>query len=153
MAAVEDIVHYRKVNDRLATAGQPTEDQLRAAAEAGFEVVINLAPDDAPNALAGEAGLVRSLGMQYVHIPVPFPAPEEQQLLAFFDAMDANAERRLLVHCAANKRVSAFLGLRGVLRRGESVEEAFALMRGLWEPNPVWAAFIQEMLTRRPGQE
>ncbi len=37
----QDIFNYRKVSDNLITAGQPTEEQLRAAAAEGFTVVIN----------------------------------------------------------------------------------------------------------------
>ena len=37
--------------------------------------------------LADEAGTVRSLGMDYVHIPVQFKAPTEADLLAFFAAI------------------------------------------------------------------
>jgi len=46
-----DIYHYLQVSDQLITAGQPTEDQLRAAAAEGFAQVINLAPLHAHNAL------------------------------------------------------------------------------------------------------
>jgi protein tyrosine phosphatase (PTP) superfamily phosphohydrolase (DUF442 family) len=38
-----DIYNYRQVNDRISTGGQPTEEQLRSAAEEGFTTVINLA--------------------------------------------------------------------------------------------------------------
>jgi len=34
-------------------------------------------------------------------------------------------------------RVSAFVGLHRVLRLGWEREPAFALMRDVWEPNPV----------------
>ena len=37
---------YKKVNDRAITAGQPTEEQLKAAAADGFKTVINLATID-----------------------------------------------------------------------------------------------------------
>jgi len=38
----QEIYNYRKVDDQLATAGQPTEEQLRAAAADGFVAFINL---------------------------------------------------------------------------------------------------------------
>jgi predicted protein tyrosine phosphatase len=80
---------------------------------------------------------------------VQFAAPTEQDLRAFFDAMDANRDRHMLVHCAANLRVSAFLGLYGVIREERDRDDAFALMRGLWEPNDVWADFIEQMLSNK----
>jgi hypothetical protein len=50
------------------------------------------------------------------------------------------------VHCAANKRVSTFLGLYWHLRQGQPREQAFALMNSVWEPNEVWAAFVAERI-------
>jgi protein tyrosine phosphatase (PTP) superfamily phosphohydrolase (DUF442 family) len=89
---------------------------------------------------------VRSLGLDYVHIPVQFAAPKQGELLAFFDAMDARTEEKVWVHCAANYRVTAFLGLYRMIRQGWPRERAFELMDGLWKPNEVWSAFIEEAL-------
>ena len=148
-AAPGDIYNYRMVDASLSTAGQPTEAELRAVADEGFEVVINLALHDDPRySLPDEAGLAGSLGLTYVHIPVQFDAPSEADLLAFFDAMDAHRERKRLVHCAANKRVTAFLGLYRVIRQKWEPEEAFALMNEVWTPNRVWSSFIADMLGR-----
>ncbi|MDB5871488.1 MAG: hypothetical protein JWQ07_930 [Ramlibacter sp.] len=143
---------YRAVDDTLATSGQPTVAQLASVAQAGFDTVINLALHDDPRySLSDEAGTVRSLGLGYVHIPVQFAAPTEADLLAFFAAMDAHRGDKLWVHCAANIRVSAFLGLYRVIKQGWTRERAFELMHGLWEPNEVWAAFIEQMLAKRPS--
>jgi protein tyrosine phosphatase (PTP) superfamily phosphohydrolase (DUF442 family) len=145
-----EIHNYLRIDERLATAGQPTEEELAALAGEGFEVVINLALHDDPRySLADETGTVRSLGMQYVHIPVKFDGPKEDELHAFFVAMEAHKEKKLFVHCAANKRVTAFLGLYRVLRQGWEVEPAFAPQREIWEPNEVWSSFISTMLEKR----
>ena len=146
---IEAISQYRMVDQLLATSGQPTEAQLAALARAGFGAVINLALHDDPRySLPDEPGLVQSLGMAYVHIPVAFDAPQESDLLAFFDAMEIHQGQKLLVHCAANMRVSAFLGLYRAIQQGLPDDEAFALMNSIWEPSPVWAAFIESMLQK-----
>jgi len=151
-ARVSDIYNYRAVDARLSTSGQPTEDELRAVAREGFEVVINLALHDDPRySLRDETGLVQSLGMRYVHIPVQFAAPTEADLDAFIAAMAQHRARRILVHCAANKRVTSFLGLYRVIQQGWREEEAFALMHSVWEPDAVWASFIAAMLERTRG--
>jgi protein tyrosine phosphatase (PTP) superfamily phosphohydrolase (DUF442 family) len=140
------------VDDRLGTSGQPTEAQLADVARAGFTAVINLALHDDPRySLADEAGTVRSLGLDYVHIPVQFAAPKQSELLAFFDAMDARTEDKVWVHCAANYRVTAFLGLYRMIRHGWPRERAFELMEGMWKPNEVWSAFIEEALAKKPS--
>jgi protein tyrosine phosphatase (PTP) superfamily phosphohydrolase (DUF442 family) len=87
--------------------------------------------------------------MRYVHIPVQFKAPTEADFDSFCAEMDARAEERVWVHCAANWRVTAFLGLYRVLREGWERERAFALLHELWEPDEVWAPFIEAMLQKR----
>ena len=68
-------------------------------------------------------------------------------LRRFFDAMDANRDSRIWIHCAANMRVSVFLGLYWHLREDQPLEQAFSLQRDIWEPDPVWQAFIARALT------
>jgi hypothetical protein len=55
------------------------------------------------------------------------------------------------VHCARNMRVSAFVFLYRRLCLGEPEEAASYPLREVWEPNPVWEAFIQEALRTQPG--
>ena len=42
--STEDIRNYYKVDERVITGGQPTEGQIRAAAEEGVQVLINHRP-------------------------------------------------------------------------------------------------------------
>lgn len=147
------IYNYRAAGESIGTSGQPSEAQLGAIAKAGFTTVINLALHDDPRySLADEADSVRQLGMSYVHIPVQFGAPMEADLLEFFAAMEAHQNETVWIHCAANMRVSAFLGLYLVTVQGWDQGRGFALMRDLWQPNAVWSAFILSMLEkhRRP---
>ncbi|MBS0311777.1 MAG: protein tyrosine phosphatase family protein [Proteobacteria bacterium] len=146
------IRNYRAVDDRLSTSGQPSVDQLREIAEAGFTLVVNLALHDDPRySLPDEAGVVRSLGMRYVHIPVQFSAPTHADLLAFFEVMARNEGETIWVHCAANMRVSAFLGLYRVIQQGWTHERAFALMNDIWQPDETWSSFISAALERSHG--
>lgn len=150
--ALAAIHRYRAVDDRIATSGQPTEAQLGAIARAGYTAVINLALHDDPRySLPDEAGTARALGLAYIHIPVQFKAPTRPDLDTFFAAMDAHRSDRLWIHCAANLRVSAFLGLYRVLRLGWAREPAFAQWHALWEdPDEVWTSFIAARLAEQP---
>jgi uncharacterized protein (TIGR01244 family) len=144
---MEGIYKLLQIDDRLATSGQPSEAQLAQVAAAGFDVVINLALHDDPRySLPDEAGTVRSLGMDYVHIPVQFKAPTLGDLAQFCAAMDAAHGRKTYVHCAANLRVTCFLGLYRVLRLGWDKDAAFEPMRRMWQPDEVWSAFIDQAL-------
>ena len=148
----EEIFKAVRINDRLPTAGQPTEEQLRAAAAEGFTAVINLVPPGSMNELLDEGHLVRSLGMAYVHIPVDWSNPTDADFEAFVAAMDRLASGKVLVHCAANYRVTAFYGLYAQKRLGWTKEQAEALRARVWEGDyPVWEAFIRH--TRdEPGE-
>lgn len=146
------IHNYRPIDDVIATSGQPTVEQLADIAAAGYSAVINLALHDDPRySLPDEPGVVESLGLQYVHIPVGFTGPTENHLLKFFAAMAAHSNKKVWVHCAANKRVSAFLGLYWVIQQRWPRERAFALMHGLWQPDEIWNAFISNMLKKYPA--
>ncbi len=100
--SVADIFNLIEIDDSTATAGQPTEGQFRDVREAGYAVVVNLAPDGLDTSLPDESSLLRSLGFDYHHIPVPWGAPDLDHLDQFIAAMDAAAGRRTLVHCQAN---------------------------------------------------
>jgi len=151
---LEYIRDFYRLSERIGTAGQPTREQFDAVADAGYEVVLNLAPyRDGSGALADEAELVAARGMQYAHIPVDWDAPRPEDADAFFAAMRAHAGRKLFVHCIANRRVSAFLYLYRVLC--EDVPEAVAArdLHRLWTPTGVWGEFLTAVRSRgRTGE-
>jgi protein tyrosine phosphatase (PTP) superfamily phosphohydrolase (DUF442 family) len=144
---LSEIYKFRGIGENLGTAGQPTGAQFQTIREAGFEVVINLALPTSDNALANEGGVVTGLGMSYVHIPVNFEAPSPQDFHAFCRVMEAFENHRVFVHCAANKRVSAFVFLHRVLHLSVSRSEAEKDLRAVWEPDEVWSRFIQNQLS------
>lgn len=146
--ALEEIRNFLKLDERLWTGGQPSEAQLRDAAAAGAQVVINLALSTSDNALPDENATVTALGMDYIHIPVVWDSPKPEDLLRFLDAMDAQAGKTVLAHCAANYRATAFTALWRVLRQGWDVDAAFAPQRQTWNlaEYPAWDAFVREAL-------
>jgi protein tyrosine phosphatase (PTP) superfamily phosphohydrolase (DUF442 family) len=87
--------------------------------------------------------------MSYVHIPVDFRAPTSQDFSAFCGVMDAFEDRRVFVHCAANKRVSAFVFVYRVLRQQASRSEAERDVQAIWQPDEVWSRFIRNQLESR----
>jgi protein tyrosine phosphatase (PTP) superfamily phosphohydrolase (DUF442 family) len=145
---LQDIYHFLPLNDNLLTGGMPTAEQLADAARAGVQTVINLALPESPRALPNEASIVQSLGMEYVNIPVEWERPQPGDLKDFMDAMDARRDRKLLVHCQANFRVSGFIALYRVLRLGWEREEAFKDLYRIWNPAdyPAWQHFLNDAL-------
>jgi hypothetical protein len=45
-----------------------------------------------------------------------------------------------------NMRVSCFVLLYRVLRRGVPLDEAWRVMQRIWQPDPVWSAFVRRCL-------
>lgn len=150
----QDIYNCIQVNDRLLTGGQPTEDQIRAAADEGYTAVINLATLQPERALADEAGLVRSLGMAYFHIPVQWDAPLPADFAAFeqvfqelLRADPGGTPNRVLLHCAANYRATAFFSLYAWRHLSWIAAQAEAFRARIWADSqyPVWQELIQTL--------
>lgn len=150
MSDLESIYNFRAISGNLATSGQPTEEQLKAIKEAGFELVINLASLDSKYDLEDEAKSVTALGMDYINIPVIWQDPTMENLHAFFDTMEANESKKIFVHCIANYRVSAFTMLYRAIKKGLPLAEAKQDMLPIWDPKTyntsIWADFIQQVL-------
>jgi len=126
----------------------PTPEQLTSAAEAGVEVVINLATSKSEGAIPNEGELVNDLGMEYIDIPVEWNNPTRVDLDAFLNAMDKYKDKNILVHCQANFRASGFVALYRILKLGWKRDDAFEVMQKIWSPEeyPVWDMFIEENL-------
>ena len=144
--ALTAIKNYRRIDDSVATAGQPTAEQFPAIKAAGFETIVNLALADSPGAIDNEDALVRQLGLEYVHIPVEFKAPTPDRLRQFFEVMDTRKDKRVFVHCAYNFRVSAFVYLYRVIKGHCPAAEALTDMQAVWTPDDTWQAFIDQVL-------
>jgi len=145
---VKDIYNYWFLNEKLSSSGMPTAEQMKEVADAGVQVVINLALKTSPGALPNEDSVVESLGMKYIHIPVEWNNPTRQNLEDFFAAMDEHKEDKVLVHCQANYRASSFIMLYRVVRLGWKKEDAIPVMKKMWNPEdfPIWQKFIDENL-------
>jgi len=145
--ALESIPSLVVLSERLATAGQPSQEQLTAVAAAGFKVVINLGlHGDPAYSLPDEAALVHSLGIEYVHIPVRFASPTVEALTRFSSAMAKAGADKVFVHCRHNKRVPVFVALDRILRQGWERKGALEAMRMVWIPDATWQTFIEQAL-------
>ena len=149
---MNDIYNFLPYHDKLSSSGMPTTEQIKSVAEAGVELVVNLAPHEVPNAIPGEKELLESLGMDYINIPVNWGTPTRDGLNVFMDAMDANRDRKIHVHCEANFRASAFITLYRITRLGWKPEDAFKVMHTIWDEDayPVWKMFIEDAARRSP---
>jgi uncharacterized protein (TIGR01244 family) len=150
MSAIDpdDIRGWQRLSDSITTSGCLTPADPARLAAIGVRHVINLALDEHPDALAGEAEQLTNVGIGYSHIPVPFDAPDDQHFAEFAKALDG-AEGPVHVHCIMNWRVSAFF-YRLHRLQGMNADQADALMQVQWDPRrsddpraAVWAEFLE----------
>jgi uncharacterized protein (TIGR01244 family) len=143
---IDQIYNFLKLSDSVATSGQPTEAQFAAIKASGYQVVVNLALTSSSNALPNEKEIVESLGMEYVHIPVVWENPTLDDVARFFNIVEANADKPVFVHCAANMRVSAFMYLYRRIHETMSEEQTKRDLHQIWIPNENWQNFIQQVI-------
>ncbi|MBL6749109.1 MAG: NUDIX domain-containing protein [Nevskia sp.] len=144
--ALRSIRDFHPIDLTLATAGQPTAEQFFAVRAGGYQTVINLLPETSPSAIPDERAAVAAQGLRYHHIPVEWEAPAKADFERFCQVMEAERGRRVFVHCAANKRVSAFVFLYRVLKQGVPPLRAQEDILRIWQPDAVWTRFIEERL-------
>ena len=141
---LNEIKAFLIVDHLVATAGQPSEDQLELIAQHGYEVVINLGLMDKRYCLEDEASTVVSLGMQYVHIPVDFANPLQTDFDKFVNTMRALKDKKILIHCAANYRASCFLGAHYFTIGIWSHRQAIDFIEKIWSPDQTWQDFFNK---------
>ncbi|MGV3754145.1 MAG: protein tyrosine phosphatase family protein [Verrucomicrobiota bacterium] len=148
MAGIESIRAYLCVDENLSTSGMPRPEQFTDIARAGFQAVINLALPTSDNALPNEGELVTREGMTYLHIPVSFENPAENDFNRFSQLLTAFACQKVWVHCAANMRVSAFVFLHRLRTQSASRTAAEQDLKRIWEPDGAWREFMNDQLVK-----
>jgi uncharacterized protein (TIGR01244 family) len=148
MPTVENIRAYLRVDENLSTSGMPRAEQFADIAQAGFQVVINLALPTSDNALPNEGELVTRAGMTYIHIPVNFENPPVADFERFTQLLSAASDQKVWVHCAANMRVSAFIFLHRLRTQSASRAEAERDLRRIWEPEDAWRDLLNAQLVK-----
>lgn len=140
--SIAEITNFIQVSERIASSGQPEEHQFKLIANENYQLVINLAMPNSENAIPEEGNIVTAYKMSYVHIPVPFDAPNVAHLRQFIKIMSSFSDEKVWVHCVVNYRVSAFLYQYQRTVQGASVEQAKMVMLPSWQPNEVWQRFM-----------
>ena len=119
----DSIRNYERIDERLATAGQPTLAALRGLRQLGFKTVVNLR---APGEIGEDEGAIaREAGLGYVSVPIFSGAFSSADADAVARVLDDESAAPVLLHCASSNRVG---GVMAVLeaRRGASTEDALA---------------------------
>ena len=116
----------------LVTAGQPSAEQMQAAAEAGIRTVIDLRDPMEPRPF-DEAATAAELGLTYINAPVTPGTLTDATLERVLAAVRAHTDTPTMLHCASANRVGAALIPYFILDRGMSEQDAVdaAMLVGL----------------------
>ena len=148
--AVNEAYNYKNINESVSTSGLLNEDQLGELKAEGYQVVINLLPDDSQYAVANERTIVEGQDLNYIPIPVDFSAPTTENYLEFSTAMIKHSDKKVLAHCAANFRVSAFYAIYAHKNLEWSATQSESFIDSMWklDEHPQWRVFVTQALQR-----
>ena len=104
------------------STGQPDQEILKMAGDAGYAAVVDLRTDSEDRGL-DEAAAVEALHMRYVRLPIAGADDVTFENAARLDEILAGIDGPVLLHCASGNRVGALFALRAS-RAGASDEEA-----------------------------
>ena len=107
----------------VVTGGQPTAANLAAFKAAGGQTVLDLRDPMEPRPL-DEAAHARSLGLEYVVVPVTPGTMTDQTLDRILGVLRQARDRTVFVHCGSGNRVAGAMLAFLVLDHGFEEEDA-----------------------------
>src|SRR4051812_25452735 len=130
------------ITPHLVTSGQPRAPELAALRAKGFDAVINLAPQTAPDAVPEEGAILKRQAVAYASIPVGGDSPTAADFERFLATMRAFEVWRVLVHCQHNMGASAFVFLYRAIVLKDDPHEAYVSVSRIWSPPAAWKAMM-----------
>ena len=140
---IKDVYNYYNIDNTWDTSGQLTEDELVLLSKKKYSTVINLAPvSSIEKKIINEEKILKSLNINYLHIPVDFKNPTESDFKKFVKYIKLNHKQKIWIHCAANMRVSAFMYKyrKEVLKMDHN--KIIKDLHVFWRPNKTWKTFL-----------
>ena len=125
------MTQFRRVTDQVSVSPQISVDDVQAAADQGFRLIINNRPDgEEPGQPAGREieAAATAAGLAYVHIPVQ-GGPSRQQVDTQREVI-AQADGPTLAFCRSGTRSIVTWSLGELLSGDRSRDELVELGRG-----------------------
>ena len=142
MRRIENILNYKRKSNILSTSGQPKEDEIILIKNEGFDVILNIRPEQEMFYEFNEKEIVEKFGMKYFQIPMTFETLNKEILEKFFKALEEYKDEKLFVHCHHNIRVSALLAFYRIIKLGWEKEEAYTELAEMMEVNSMLENFF-----------
>jgi protein tyrosine phosphatase (PTP) superfamily phosphohydrolase (DUF442 family) len=140
-----EIQNYYQYNEFLASGAQPIAEQLSVLKQNGFEVLVNISPASARNALKEEAHLVEQHNMDYVHFPVDCSNLRPMHYTTFKGIMNGLEGKKVFVHCGGNIKSSNLIHMYHVLEKQAEEAESLKTLRNIQEPEEKWFNYFRQM--------
>ena len=135
LGALHGVVNACEPLPGLLTGGQPEAHHLEALAGSAGVIVLDIR-DPMESRSFDEPALARSLGLQYVNVPVSSGSLSDATLDRILEVLRSAGDRRVFFHCGSGNRVGGALIPYLMLDKGLDEEAAIeAAMRvGLRSP-------------------
>ncbi|MBD3885014.1 phosphatase [Phormidium tenue FACHB-886] len=122
--------NFKKLNEDLSYAGQPTSEQLQEAASAGFKAVLNLRSSTEPGSSADESAQAAAAGLDYANVPLSNENPDSEQISKALWEVES-LPKPLLIHCGAGLRAGAIALIANAIEEELTLEQLTAKAQGL----------------------
>ncbi|ATO21072.1 hypothetical protein BS636_12355 [Acinetobacter sp. LoGeW2-3] len=152
--ALSQINNFQFIHEHLFTSGQPTAEELQLIKEYGVSTVINVALTDAEPHLDHEDKICLDLGLNYIHLPISWEMPSDEQCLLILDMINHLVQEQMVwIHCAKNFRVSSLIYLYRQYYMDMDLPTAQELLHQVWEPNDTWTGLIHAVALQLQGRK
>ncbi|MBD0369769.1 MAG: tyrosine-protein phosphatase [Pyrinomonadaceae bacterium] len=102
-----NIKNFGQMDERFYRGAQPREEEFKELAALGIRTIIDLRDDPKDY----EKGIVESLGMKYINIPMTGKKyPTEEAVRAFLKIVNDPATGSFFVHCAGGRHRTGAMG-------------------------------------------
>lgn len=140
--------NFIQIDKRVSSSGTIMDVNLQSLADASYDVVINLLPDDNEHAVKNEGESFKTLGISYTYIPIDWEAPTRVNFKAFEAAMIAAKGKKIHIHCAANYRAIGFYAIYAYKHLAWSTDKMDEFIEKVWKISkyPVWVKLVAELI-------
>ncbi len=131
--------------EKIITAGQPSENDIAILKQAGVTAVINMRTEGEFQGF-DEKVAVESNDMSYIHIPVAGAEGITKENAQKLDEALATLDGKVFIHCSSGNRVGGLFVLRAFYLQGKKIDEAMRIgeASGLTRLKPFVEAKIKQ---------
>lgn len=137
------IDNFYQYSDSLAAGAQPSINQIFELKNSGYEVIFNISPTSARNALQNEASIVENSNMHYVHFPVDCSNLQSIHYAAFSGIMNGLRDKKVFVHCGGNIKSSNLIHMYDVLEKQVDEAESLKTLKKIQNPEEKWFDYFK----------